>query len=234
MLVEKIRKLLALTEERASLEKKIANLNTEIGLHEKDMNDLDTQLGNLRKEARESQKTVAMLELEIKVLSQNETDLKRKLLGLVRQKDVDAVRREILATQDSREQVETHLLEELVQLENWQKKIVAEEPAIAERSKEYELKVIILKNFIAEASKDLEPLLTEIETASAALPDNIKSQYKRVAIRLNKPIVQLRGNHCTSCYSFISAQQLLDLKKKQIGDCKNCGRILFVDDSVGN
>jgi predicted nucleic acid-binding Zn-ribbon protein len=229
MLVEKVRKLLALIEERAVLDKKKSNINVEIDLHEKNMGVIEAQHNHLKKEVRECQKAVALFELEIKTFATSEVNLKQKLQGLIRQKDVDAVRREILAVQNNREQIESRLLEELDQLETLQKMIITEEPLLLEQKRELESKIKILKGFVAEVDQTLSPLLKALDEASISLPDNMQSQYKRISVRLDRPIVPLVGNHCVACYSFISAQQLLELKKKQIGDCKNCGRIIFMN-----
>ena len=229
MLMDKMRTLLALTEKRFALDAKIKKLRTEIGAYEQEKCKFEEQFARLQKELRDGQKTVALLELDIKVLVGKEADLKRKESGLVRPRDVDAVRREILAIQDNCERVEDNLLEEIDRIEGLKKKIAQEEPAFLTKNAEFEEKIKIVQSYIAGINVELAPLLKEVEEVVSVLPENIKNQYKRAAVKYERPIVPLATSSCAACYGFISAQQVSELKKQRLGDCKNCGRIIFVD-----
>lgn len=229
MLIEKIKTLLDLTKQRSELEKKIKEINEEIDSHQKEGLEFHNELGSLKKMIRDDKKHVSELEIEISSLVEREQKLKKALQTMERQRDIDSAKKEILGLQDSREEVETELLVELENIEGLQSKFKEIEPIIAEKISLSEHKVTTLQESIDSRKKELDPIIKLVEKESANLPDDFKSQYNRISTRLPQPIVSITDQHCGSCYTFIAAQEFAELKKKQIGTCKNCSRILFVD-----
>jgi len=227
MLVEKIKKLLLLTQERANLEKKISGLKNDISACVNQERALVDKEHAMQQQIRDSKKKVAMFELDIKSLVDRENEVKKRLMGLTRQKEIDSIKREILSLQEQREEVESDLLQELDLVTKQEKAFLAEKPIIEEQIGLDKKKHSTLEGFVFDAQKELDPILKSIESEISNLPDSFKSRYNRIASRLDRPIVLVVGNYCGACYSFISTQQLTELKKMQIGDCKNCSRILF-------
>jgi predicted nucleic acid-binding Zn-ribbon protein len=153
-------------------------------------------------------------------------------LGLTKQKEIDSIKREVLSLQGSREDIEEDLMSEIDVLDDSEKALKTEQPLMLEQTNINNKKKVTIAAFAEETKLDLDPILQEINVEISSLPDSFKKRYNRIASRLDRPIVKVEGNFCGACYSFISSQQLAELKKMQIGDCKNCSRILFAAANV--
>ena len=65
------------------------------------------------------------------------------------------------------------------------------------------------------------------ENSFAALPEDLKELYKRIAKVRDKAVCLISDNTCTGCYANLTHQFLNELKKRnKILLCDNCGRIL--------
>jgi predicted nucleic acid-binding Zn-ribbon protein len=93
----------------------------------------------------------------------------------------------------------------------------------------------------AQFKKDQEELLARfadekkraeetLKTTEASLPDDVRPQYLRiVAGKGTDGLSGLQGRICAACYTEITSQMLSELKREMFIQCKNCGRILYVE-----
>jgi predicted nucleic acid-binding Zn-ribbon protein len=72
--------------------------------------------------------------------------------------------------------------------------------------------------------------LDELKTTEATLPADVKPQYDRmVAGKGTDALAGLQGRTCTACYTEITSQMMSELKREMFIQCKNCGRMLYVE-----
>lgn len=232
MLVDKIRQLLNLLEQKTALEKNKSELDkTNVSLQNEKQILLD-KLDLAHKNQMSLKKDIAQHELDIKVFVEHEKHLKEKIVTIIKPKELDAVKREILSTQDKREQVETQLLETLDKSEKLNSKINSETPIIKSKIEEVDKQLEITSKYLEQNTESLKPILELIQSTSQSLPDQFKSLYSKIAHKLERPVVSIVNSSCEACYNFLSSQQLSTLKINKIGSCKNCNRILFWDKDI--
>jgi predicted nucleic acid-binding Zn-ribbon protein len=174
MLVEKIKKLLILTQQRAILEKKILGLTADTALCNKTEQELLKKNQSMLQKINLSKKKIALIELEIKTLSNRENDIKRNLLGLTKQKEIDSIKREVLSLQGSREDIEEDLMSEIDVLDDSEKALKTEQPLMLEQTNINNKKKVTIAAFAEETKLDLDPILQEINVEISSLPDSFK------------------------------------------------------------
>ena len=84
-----------------------------------------------------------------------------------------------------------------------------------------------LKEEGESASEKQTNAKNNFENSFAALPDDLKELYNRIARVRDKAVCLISDNTCTGCYANLTHQFLNELKKRnKILLCDNCGRIL--------
>jgi predicted nucleic acid-binding Zn-ribbon protein len=93
----------------------------------------------------------------------------------------------------------------------------------------------------AQFKKDQEELLARygnekaraeeaLKAAEATLPDDVRPQYLRiVAGKGTDALAGVKGRICSACYTEVTSQMLSELKREMFIQCKNCGRMLYVE-----
>jgi predicted nucleic acid-binding Zn-ribbon protein len=83
-----------------------------------------------------------------------------------------------------------------------------------------------LQRFESEKTRALE----EMKTAEGTLPEDVGVQYKRlIAAKGMDTLAGVQGKTCSACYTEITSQMLSELKREITMLCKNCGRMLYLD-----
>ncbi|MBI2805251.1 MAG: hypothetical protein HYX68_09765 [Planctomycetes bacterium] len=71
----------------------------------------------------------------------------------------------------------------------------------------------------------------EMNAAAASLPDEVRPQYQRlIAAKGTDCLAGVHGRSCTACYTEVTSQMLSELKREMFMHCKNCGRMLYLED----
>jgi uncharacterized protein len=93
----------------------------------------------------------------------------------------------------------------------------------------------------AQFKKDQEELMARygnektraeeaLKAAEATLPDDVRPQYLRiVAGKGTDALAGVKGRICSACYTEVTSQMLSELKREMFIQCKNCGRMLYVE-----
>jgi predicted nucleic acid-binding Zn-ribbon protein len=84
-----------------------------------------------------------------------------------------------------------------------------------------------LQRFESEKVRALE----EMKAAEASLPPDCKPQYDRlITAKGADSLAGVNGRTCLACYTEITSQMLSELKREMFLLCKNCGRMLYMED----
>ncbi len=232
MLIEKIKKLLSSIEQKVNLERKIQGIKKNIRTEESNLLNLQHQLDELEGAVKEEKKYIFELELDINSLADQEKIIKSKLYTLSKHKEIESASKEILNLQQRREALEEELLNCLNDIERFENRLKDEAPALSESMNEIREKINLLQGEIIVVEQELKPLFLLIDQASSDLPGEFKQRYKRALEKLERPVVPVQDSNCSACYFFITPQKMAEFKKNKVGDCTNCGRILFFNDNV--
>lgn len=169
-------------------------------------------------------------EVSIKSVQQNIEKLEKTPIS--NKKEYDALRTEIATATKSIRGLEDEILDAMSEVEDKTKTIPEAEKALqkaksdaAQFDKDHQQR---LDRWAAERTG----ALTELARLEGTLPEDIRLQYDRVA-KLSDPISSAQNKICTACYTEVTAQMANELQRGLFVICKNCGRMLYVDQAQG-
>ncbi|HEV3203229.1 MAG TPA: C4-type zinc ribbon domain-containing protein [Gemmataceae bacterium] len=228
----------AILRELHRLRRHTANLQAQI---ERIPNALKVQQAKVTKaqgtlqEAHESIKRskISQHEKEVTLRSKNQQIAKhqKQLNESTSKKEYDALQAEISADKKACQEVEDEILNDMVLMEEKTVQMPELEKAV-ERTKEElaqfetssQARLADLKELLNQAKKSV----TEME---ATLPADILPQYEwHMAAQGEDAMAVVHNRTCRSCYTEITAQNYNELKQEQFVLCKNCGRILYLEE----
>lgn len=105
---------------------------------------------------------------------------------------------------------------------------------------EYEKEMEKTKQEVAKVVDDIQSRRTslvdmldgahkQIAEVQAQLAPDVKTHYDRlIAARGQDALAAVGGQTCTACYTEITAQSYIDLRRGAFVLCKSCGRILYI------
>lgn len=227
MLIEKIEELFSLIEKKNALEKNLKSIKDDSVKLESEKKEILASKYLKENTLKELKKSVDLCELEINDLVSREKSLKGRLSSLVRQREIDASKQEIVVIQSHREEVEEDLLKNLDEISRVTKALEQDSVTFQDFENEFDQKAKILFDFENTIKKELSPINEAISEIFELFPEEFKNKYQRIISRVANPIVAISNGACSVCYSTITPQELNELKFKKIGECKNCGRVLF-------
>jgi predicted nucleic acid-binding Zn-ribbon protein len=173
--------------------------------------------------------TIHEKEVSIKAAQQGIEKLEKTPVS--NKKEYDALRTEVATAKGSIRRLEDESLDAMAELEDKSKLIPEAEKALqkakadaAQFEKDHQER---LHRWATERSAALQQL-GELE---ATLPDDIRLPYDRlVSSKWADAISAVHGRICVTCYTEVTAQMSNELQRGLFVICKNCGRMLYMED----
>jgi predicted nucleic acid-binding Zn-ribbon protein len=173
--------------------------------------------------------TIHEKEVSIKAAQQGIEKLEKTPVS--NKKEYDALRSEIATAKNSIRKLEDESLEAMAELEDKTKLIPEGEKALqkakadaAQFEKDHQERL----NRWAEERRTALQQLAELE---ATLPEDIRGPYDRlVGSKWADAISGVQGRICVTCYTEVTAQMSNELQRGLFVICKNCGRMLYMED----
>jgi predicted nucleic acid-binding Zn-ribbon protein len=174
---------------------------------------------------------VKIHEKEVSVKAAQQSIEKLEKTPVSNKKEYDALRAEVATAKASISKLEDDMLEAMAELEDKTKLIPLNENALQKA-----------KNDAAQFDKDHQERLqrwsTERQSAlgqlaevEALLPDDIRAHYGRlVSSKWADVISGVQGRTCVTCYTEVTPQMSNELQRGLFVICKNCGRMLYVEE----
>src|SRR6266436_6688155 len=148
-------------------------------------------------------------------------------------KEYDALHSEIESDKKACAKIEDAMLEVMEEIEKRNLQIPEYEKGV-KKGKEDTARVIDdIQTRRNEFTDRLNETLKSIHEVEVSLPDDVRAMYDRlVAARGDSAMSSVQGRTCTACYTEITAQNQNDLMQEKLVLCKNCGRILYLQEST--
>ncbi len=84
----------------------------------------------------------------------------------------------------------------------------------------------LLERMAADKTRSLE----ELKATEATLSEDVRPQYDRmIAGKGIEALAGLRGRICSACYTEITSEMIRMIKSEMFIQCKNCGRMLYIE-----
>ena len=131
---------------------------------------------------------------------------------------------------DSGEGSVQKLLQDMAQIAGRTEKMVKDARAkMLEGKAEFDKLKVVHDAELAKATPELERLNEEVKAMEPDLDKALLAKYKQIKKNRVNPIALVQNNQCQGCNMSLPSLTLSKLKEqKELVECENCGRILYV------
>ena len=229
--------LISLVEFDQSLQK-LSNQMSALRIHIEDLYEQERSVLKLAEQSKhrllELRKLVDEKELLMKTAEDQERVKKEQLDRVHNNKEYQAVYTEI-----SKLKLDQHNLEQEV-VDAWNKRDMAHAEYDVVRQQSHE-QVASVRTQIQEEERryqELEQqysqLKVEREVKATPVPVEWIEKYNALGARISDPVVAIEGDACGGCFSSLTAQELMRLRRGALLQCQSCFRFLYAPSAMGN
>lgn len=181
-----------------------------------------------------AQKDVDTKELELKDLDQAIRERKEKLKAVSGQKEYNALKKELDSVQKDLISSETAIVSLWNKLETSKKEF-------AEKESEIQTQIVELEKTIEENCKEIEELNKKFDDLQKqrsskidGVPAEWQEKYHIMHGQVKNPVADVVSESCSACFYHVTSQDMIDLKKKRLMQCKGCYRFLYLKEVFSN
>ncbi len=195
---------------------------------QKQVNLQKENLSTLRDELMELRKGADVKSLQLKTNEAKISDLKIKLNAASSNRDFQIIKSQIEADEMANSVLEDEILEALDKVDNKQAEIAKLEESInsaeanqKQKAEEVKQEAVILQKEAIE----VEALLVDAERV---IPASSGDAYRRlVKTHQAEALASVENKVCTSCYTMLTSQELVNLNVGDVKFCRSCGRVIY-------
>lgn len=227
-------KFIALVE----VDQKINSLNNQIAAHRKKIADLVQESQShllahekIKEKYELTRKEVDAKELEMKILDQQESEKKVKLDHVANHREYQSIKAEIDLLKKSQHDLEESLIGVWNQLENTKKELDASDVAYQQHQVEIKQQIDERENQIKEVLSQVDQLLADRIQKDQTMPAEWLEKYSIMRARVSDPVVPVLDGSCSACFYKVSAQDMQDLRRRKLVQCKDCYRLLYLQEA---
>lgn len=226
-------KFIALVE----VDQKINSLNSSLSSHQKKIDALRTELAvnkqvceKARLKFEQTRKEVDDKELEMKVLDQQESEKKARLETVANHKEYQSIKVEIDQLKKEQHQLEEQLMSVWNQLENAKKELDTANTLSSQQEEKIREHILEIEKQMAQIQIQKDESLLERSQKEPAVPEEWMQKYALMRARVTDPVVPVINESCTACFYKVSAQDMQELKRRKLVQCKDCYRLLYLQE----
>ncbi len=214
--LDEIRKIRGdLPEEVRDLEDDIEGLETRISKYNKEVAELDDEIGRHKSAKKESEKLIVRY--------------KDQQMNVRNNREFDAISKEVELQQLEIELSEKKIRETEVRIKLKKEEIEVTSAALSERKEDLVAKKQELDVLISESEDDEAKLNQTREVQAAKIEDRLYKSYTKLRNNSGNglAVVPVKRGACGGCFNTVPPQRQADIReKKKIIVCEHCGRIL--------
>ena len=172
-------------------------------------------------------KEVDSYELEMKRLDEREKHKKKQLDTLSNVKEYKPLVAEIEAIKKEQHTLESDLIRVWNNLEAAQRHNQEQEQLYEKEIGEIAIALKEKKEKIEQLKAAQEMRESERSSLLEGIPAQWLERYEVMKGQISDPVVPVDKGYCGACYNTVSAQDLQQLRKRVLLQCKNCFRFLY-------
>lgn len=213
-----------------SIKQKIDFLIDELNQLRANRSELENNLETAKRAVTAAQKEVQLQELRMQELDLKEKEKKKQLEFTSSPKEYSAIKKEIENLKHAQHAYENELVNSWNKLENTK-------ATFEQIKKEIDEKETTLDTTMTKKEIELEELRkvritqeTERTSKLAGIPEEWLDKYNVMHLRISNPVVPVFGESCSACFGNVTQQELRELGRKKLVQCKECFRLLYLQD----
>lgn len=222
--------LITLDQKILTIEQSLLKIDHEIAACIALEKEAHTYLDMHKKKVHDARKAVDALELELKMLDSQEKQKKERLDNVIDHKQYQSIKNEIDALKLKQHTNEELLMQAWNTLEGIQKEYDSIEM-------EHPQKITALQQSIDQKNDEISLLEAQLEQENAQRPSKEKlvpaewlEKYAVMRSRVSDPVVPVQRGACSACFSTLTEQDLLLVRRRKLLQCKSCYRLLYSQD----
>lgn len=217
------------------LEKKLKNLQTEyetfknenlsvINKHEEELKSLREVIKSLKGEQKEKEDQVALLKEK---LAKEE----KLILTLKNPKEVIHMEKEIENLRNLISKIEDNLLNIMIKIEESEKLELEIDNMIKELKGNFEEKLQEYENSLNLLKAEIEELTSQINIKRSAISSPDLEEFDKLSKQKNHRVIAkiINKDICEGCKLSVPKLVLERIRKGEVVNCPNCGRILWME-----
>lgn len=219
--------LIALDQNINTLEQKIADIKVQLTKAKEELSLHDISLERSQKTVKEAKKKVDALELELKEYDGQEKEKKERLESASSSVEYAAISKEIDHLKSLQNDLEDTVVEAWRAYETAQKEYQERASTINEHKAVLDAKIQDLMQKQHEAEGQHKDLETQRPHKAKDIPEEWLEKYNIMKKQVSNPVVPMQQDSCSACFYKISQQDLVQLRKRKLLQCKDCYRFLY-------
>lgn len=229
--LEILKRLQSIDNKTHELNKQKKTLLSRVEKKNNQIEEAKARLASRHEKSISSQKEIDKKNLDLKCIEEEIQKSRVKLLQIKNNKEYSALLSEIGGKEADKSLLEDQILSMMSDLE----RLTAEEKDSAKEEEKQEKELVELKaaadGELAVIDKNIEETQAEWEGIARQVDKESLVQYKRLIEKDGQAVVEVSGHTCGGCYMQITPQTLnLLLRKQELILCKNCGKILYLQE----
>jgi len=223
--------LVQVDQEINTLNKSIKTLEKEIATN-KHVDDANLALlEKTKQKLHDMRKEVDAKELEMKTLDLQEADKKKRLEHVANHREYQSLKAEIDQLKKSQHALEDGLMQAWNQLETAKKELDTAQAHYDQLSKATHEQMATNNQKITEINEHVTALIEDRNEKEKTVPAEWLEKYAVMRARVSDPVVPVVDGNCSACYYKISAQDLQFLSRRKLVQCKDCFRLLYLQEA---
>ncbi|MEX0940901.1 MAG: hypothetical protein WDZ41_06095 [Candidatus Babeliales bacterium] len=225
--LQRLISLVTFDQELLSIQRNIEILQKELEKSQDEMQLCQVALERAKIHRRDIRKEVDIKELTMKELDDLEKTKRLQQDAASNQREYESLAKEIQQLKKKQHDLEEDLIGA------W-KKLEQAEQDLKTKQEFCDAKMTSLDTVMAEKMKKVEQLQTEYKQRQEqrdeklkGIPEELLEKYHTMHKQVSNPIIPVAQNSCSACFYPVTKQDLADLKRGKLLQCKDCFRFLY-------
>lgn len=208
--------------------KEIETFKTDLSLAENEAAALDTALEFEKNILSSAKKEVSDKELKMQELDEKEKEQKKKLELISNQKEYLLLKKETEKLLQAQHNLEPELMQSWNKLANAKNEFNNKSKVIEQKIEETRILIKEKRDNLNSTLKKIEDLYNTRTLKEINVPQEWLQKYNVMHGQVTNPVVEVINNSCTACFFNVTNQDLINLNKNKLIQCKGCFRLLYI------
>ncbi|MFT6765554.1 MAG: putative nucleic acid-binding Zn-ribbon protein [Alteromonas naphthalenivorans] len=210
-------------------EKEIIHLEGEIELIEDQLELSKKQFVEEKKALYDLRKNVDMQELEMKTLDEKAKKVQERYSIASNNREYIALKSETEDIQNEQMAAEEKLIAVWNTLENAQKNVEKQEKEIHGQTETLLSEINEKQEKVDELEEKLQAETKGRQDKEIGIPEEWLEKYARMRNLVIDPVASVEDQSCKSCFHVVTNQEMAQLQRKKLLQCKGCYRFLYLN-----
>jgi predicted nucleic acid-binding Zn-ribbon protein len=155
--------------------------------------------------------------------------LKAKLNAAASNREYQALKDQIAADQMAGSVMADEILEMMEKIDELAGLVAEQQQKISAAKDELSKTQLAVRDMAGSLEADRKRLEAELLEAEAALPPDMRDQYRRlVNSKAEDAMAEVQGEFCGGCFQQLTPNDMAELSMARSIHCRNCGRLIYL------